>query len=85
VAEALLQSSIVVCSKSVGAAEFLEHGVHAFIAETPAPSDLASAFQDALNRKEDWPSIQAAGKSLATASFTDRAFEKRFLEAIKDI
>lgn len=83
VIEALQHGSVVVCSRAVGASEFLDHGKHAFIADFPSPQHLADAVVDAISRRSNWPAIQVAAKELARAEFSENSFKQRLLNALE--
>lgn len=84
VVEALQQGVIVVCSRAVGISEFLEHGKHVFIADSPAPNDLANALETAVSNRDKWDSIRAAGARIAHEEFSDVAFKRRLMDALAE-
>lgn len=85
VIEAMQQGAVVVCSKAVGAAEFLIDGEHAFIADGPTAPELAKAVENALADRSRWPTVREAGISLAHLQFSDKAFGRRLLDAMADV
>jgi glycosyltransferase involved in cell wall biosynthesis len=80
--DAIAAGKIVICSLQVGLSRYLQSGENAFITQTPAPEELASAIMEALLSAAEWPQIGGKAQQAFNQTFTEAAYRDRIFRAL---
>ena len=75
--DALGTGRVVLCSRAVGIADYLQDGVNGFVADSAEPAMLAVLLQRAVARRADWSGIGEAGKAVFATNFSLEVFRSR--------
>ncbi|MBZ9768439.1 glycosyltransferase [Mesorhizobium sp. CA6] len=80
--DALRCGKILICSTTVGTAEFIKDGVSGYVAEDPSPANLAAALKRAIGERTKWCDIGDAAKAVFEAHFSSEAFAREILQRL---
>ena len=82
--DGLSSARVLISSKAVGTAAYLENGVNAFIAETPTVAGFSALLKTAIARRTEWERIGAAGRRVFDEFFSRKEFEDKLETALTD-
>ncbi|GAC1346223.1 MAG: hypothetical protein NVSMB18_27820 [Acetobacteraceae bacterium] len=77
--DALAAGKVLICSREVGTAAYLEDGVSGFVLEANFPEEIASVLSRAVTERRRWGEIGEAARGVAREHFSARRFEERLL------
>jgi glycosyltransferase involved in cell wall biosynthesis len=80
--DALGSGRLLLCTKAIGTSAYLTNGVSGFVAERADAESIASMLKEAIDRRDDWPKIEAAGRDVFQANFSRQAFAEALIERL---
>jgi glycosyltransferase involved in cell wall biosynthesis len=80
--DALGSGRLLLCTKAIGTSAYLTNSVSGFVAEKADAESIASMLKEAIDRRDDWPQIEAAGRDVFQANFSRQAFAEALIERL---
>ncbi len=74
---ALAEGKVLVCSREVGTASYIEDGVSGFILEENRPAAIARMLARVVAARRRWPEIGEAARQVFRDNFSEPQFERR--------